>query len=217
MGEGRLFDVLKRLPDDCVVYYESGGVSEHPAFIVICPDIGLVVIKQFGWRASQIVDADETRVQLAAAAASESNPVSQAREFLRRLVERCKVEPGFDLLLRSDRSKATPFVFPVGYAAVLPNITERELRSHPAGDFVPAFPSSHVIARDDLVNWYQDPAFGAEHINADFRRPLTLFNSTHFFQPTAVPSRRLQRTSCSHRSANKHSPRDDAAPWRVYG
>ena len=129
VGEERLFDVLKRLPDDCVVYYESGDADNHPAFVVICPDLGLAVIKHAGWRASQIATADEARIGLAGPPPStELNPVTEARDYLESLALGCQREPGFKLLLRSDGGAGSRFLFPVGYGAALMHDSLQQLR-----------------------------------------------------------------------------------------
>ena len=47
-GEERLFDVLKRLPDDYIVYYEPILENRFPDFIIICPDMGLMTIEVKG-------------------------------------------------------------------------------------------------------------------------------------------------------------------------
>ena len=43
-GERRLHGVLRRLPEDCVVYYEPMVGDRCPDFVVICPYRGLVLI-----------------------------------------------------------------------------------------------------------------------------------------------------------------------------
>jgi hypothetical protein len=48
-GEQRLFAVLKRLPDDAVVYYEPIIDNRHPDFVVILPTLGVLLIEVKGW------------------------------------------------------------------------------------------------------------------------------------------------------------------------
>jgi hypothetical protein len=43
-GEGRVFSILKNLPDDCIVYYEPVIRNRYPDFIVIIPSVGVLVI-----------------------------------------------------------------------------------------------------------------------------------------------------------------------------
>ena len=45
VGEKKLFSVLQKLPDDYIVYYEPIVEDRYPDFVVICPDLGLLVIR----------------------------------------------------------------------------------------------------------------------------------------------------------------------------
>lgn len=64
-GERRLHALLQRLPEDCVVYYEPMVGDRCPDFVVVCPDLGLLVIEAKGWRTSDILAADPHTVQVA--------------------------------------------------------------------------------------------------------------------------------------------------------
>jgi hypothetical protein len=44
-GEQRLFAILQRLSDDCLVYYEPVISNRYPDFVVLDPDLGIVVIE----------------------------------------------------------------------------------------------------------------------------------------------------------------------------
>jgi hypothetical protein len=48
-GEGRVFAALQRLPDNCIVYYEPVVGARYPDFLVLIPDLGLLVIEVKGW------------------------------------------------------------------------------------------------------------------------------------------------------------------------
>ena len=122
---------------------------------MICPDLGLAVIKHAGWRASQIATADEARIGLAGPPPStELNPVTEARDYLESLALGCQREPGFELLLRQDGGPSR-FLFPVGYGAVLSNMTKADVLGHLDGAFVQAIPTSQVIFRDELLSCVQ--------------------------------------------------------------
>ena len=47
-GEERVFSLLKRLPDECIVYYELVIRNRYPDFIVIFPSVGVLVIEVKG-------------------------------------------------------------------------------------------------------------------------------------------------------------------------
>ena len=44
-GEKRVFELLQKLPDDVIVYYEPVVGERYPDFVVILPSVGLLVIE----------------------------------------------------------------------------------------------------------------------------------------------------------------------------
>ena len=85
-GEKKLFAILQRLPDDYIVYYEPVVENRYPDFIVICPDMGLMVIEVKGWYQKQIVSADSNYVHIKdrtpqGEIAKYKHPVRQARDY----------------------------------------------------------------------------------------------------------------------------------------
>lgn len=61
-GEERTFGMLKKLPDDYLVYYEPNIENRHPDFIVIAPDLGVMVIEVKGWYYPNILRGDDKEV-----------------------------------------------------------------------------------------------------------------------------------------------------------
>jgi hypothetical protein len=57
-GEARMFAVLKKLPDDVLVYFEPTIDDSHPDFIVIIPAYGVLLIEVKGWYLSNILKGD---------------------------------------------------------------------------------------------------------------------------------------------------------------
>jgi hypothetical protein len=170
-GERRLFDILCRLPDDCVVYYEPEGDSTQPTFVVICPHLGLLAIKCVGWRAEQLAAIRETCLELTGTPPRRQiNPVVEARAYLETIAGRCQSQPGFEVLLaRGGQSAPHNFVFPTGYAAFLPNVNENELSSHALGDLTEAFPPSQTITRDVFMPWWENANFALHQVEAALR------------------------------------------------
>ena len=169
-GERRLFDVLTRLPDDCVVYYEPEGNSTHAAFVVFGPTLGLLVVKCAGWRAEQLAAVCESHVELTGQPPrKESNPIADAQEYLDAIAARCRSQPGFDVLLVAGGAGAKDFVFPTGYAAFLPNIKQSELAGHPLGDLTEVFPAAQTITRDIFMPWWENDGFALGQVEATLR------------------------------------------------
>lgn len=61
-GERRLHHILAALPDDCYVYYEPLINGRHPDFVVIVPQLGVLVIEVKGWYAARLQHLDESTV-----------------------------------------------------------------------------------------------------------------------------------------------------------
>ncbi len=51
LGERLVFDLLQKLPDDCLVYYEPVIAERYPDFIVISPSQGVLSMEVKGWTA----------------------------------------------------------------------------------------------------------------------------------------------------------------------
>jgi hypothetical protein len=88
-GEKRVFAALQRLPDDCIVYYEPVVRERYPDFVVLMPDIGLLVIEAKGWYPNYIRRADLNDVVIEAPnqpSTVERHPLRQAREYMFGLI-----------------------------------------------------------------------------------------------------------------------------------
>lgn len=154
-GEKRLFSILQRLPDDYIVYYEPVIENRYPDFIVICPDMGLMVIEVKGWYPKQLITGDSNNIVVAdqAGPASYKHPVRQARDYMCLLMDKCKKSVTGHLLMNKDGEFANRFIFPFGHFAILSNITTEQLKTHEAGDMTSVFSPEKTITRDVLDYW----------------------------------------------------------------
>lgn len=154
-GEERTFGVLKKLPEDYIVYYEPMIGNRYPDFVVICPDLGLMVIEVKGWRPSDIVEADRNSMSVREQrrAVRRDHPLRQARKYMFELMDVCRTHPDFEKLLQKGGEHENRFIFPFGHFAILSNITAEQLRNHSLGDLTSVFPPGRVITRDTLLDW----------------------------------------------------------------
>ena len=53
-GERRVFAMLARLPDDCLIYYEPVVRRRYPDLIAILPEVGVLVIEVKDWRLAEL-------------------------------------------------------------------------------------------------------------------------------------------------------------------
>ena len=61
-GEKRVFEALQRLPENCIVYYEPVVSNKYPDFIVIIPEVGLLIIEVKGWYPGHIESGTSIRL-----------------------------------------------------------------------------------------------------------------------------------------------------------
>jgi hypothetical protein len=190
-GEEKTYAALKNLPDDYKVYYEPVIDDRRPDFIVIAPDLGVLVIEVKGWRIDDIAGGNDSEVILFhdGMQRREQHPIEQARGYMWRLVNSCKKHPYLGTLLNKDGR----FIFPFGYLAILPYITSEQLKKDPERDFSTIFHESRTITRDTLQKWemmssedlreqikkYISPQFPFQPLNDDQMKILRLIIHPH--------------------------------------
>lgn len=180
-GEKRLFSILQKLPDDYIVYFENNSTGSYPDFIVIAPDLGLMVIEVKGWYAKNVLggDSNEICIKQHGKEQYQKHPVRQARDYMYKLMDFCQKHPEVDRLLHDEGNKKNRFIFPFGHFAVLSNITSEQLTNHPAGDLTRVFPSDKVVPRDVFLSW-EEESFTTEQLIETLR---SFFNPTWNFDP----------------------------------
>jgi hypothetical protein len=122
-GERRVFVALRdHLPEDYLVYYDIPVDGRYPDFVIVGPDLGLVVLEVKDWRLKSILEvtADRVRLRQAKGELEVGNPVRQVRDYLLRTVDALKRRPrlGVDNQLRCGW----------GAGVVLPYVTPEEVR-----------------------------------------------------------------------------------------
>lgn len=173
-GERRVFDILQYLPDDYIVYHEPFIAQRYPDFVVICPDLGLMVIEVKGWTANNIERADSNRVVLSFGGAPEAHehPLIQAKNYKYRLMNTFKDDPAIGPIRHSEGRYQGGFIFPFGHIAVLSSITSEQLQ---ARGLTTVFPPSLVVTKDILDSWEQIKGEGLREKLKRFFEPFWEF------------------------------------------
>lgn len=148
VGEKKLFSVLQKLPDDYIVYYEPISQDQYPDFIIIGPDLGILVIEVQGWYLKNILEANNQLIRTKEGSCE--HPTIKAREYMMSLVESCKNKDYGKILLEKDGENKNRFIFPFGHFAVLSNITGAQVQEH---NLIEVFPPDKVVTRDILESW----------------------------------------------------------------
>jgi len=148
-GEKRVFALLQQLPDEVIVYYEPVVSERYPDFIVIIPNVGLLVIEAKGWYPTHIVSANGNDVIVGSTNQHETHkhPIRQARDYKFRLMDVARRHHETEALLHASGAHAGGFIFPFGHVAILNNCTRQQLDERSLSQI---FPAKKVITRDEL-------------------------------------------------------------------
>jgi len=152
-GEGRIFALLKGLEDDCIVYYEPVVSDRYPDFVLIIPDLGLLVIEVKGWWPKWIESADDYFVQVkdGSVIRRDDHPVRQANGYKTKLMNCCTADDYFSsMLCHAAGEYKGKLKFPFGHLAYLSNISSRNLEEL---GLQRIFPEERVITKDRLESW----------------------------------------------------------------
>lgn len=147
-GERRVFNLLQRLPDNCIAYYEPAIRNRHPDFVVMLPSLGVLLIEVKGWYAPQILRADthDLVIQVRDRQEVHKHPIRQARDYMFRLMDEARNHPFTSTLLQRSGPRKGRFRFPFGHVVVLSNMRREQLSAIPQS----VLPESKVITRDEL-------------------------------------------------------------------
>ena len=151
-GERRTFALLEKLPDDCICYYEPVVGERYPDFVVIIPELGVLIIEVKGWYRSQLERADtrDVTVKQDGVVQVHKHPVRQAREYKFELMDVCRKSRHASHLLTPGGKREGSFIFPFGHMAFMSNITRDQVRQ---GDFDIAqgvFGDGKMVMRDEM-------------------------------------------------------------------
>lgn len=150
IGEKRVFQLLQKLPDDVIVYYEPVVGQRYPDFVVVMPETGLLIIEVKGWYPGHIVSASNQEVEIEAHGTKERHrhPVRQAREYQYALMDTARRHRQTAALLHPDGKHEGRFIFPFGHLAVLSNCERGQLIER---ELTEVFSGPRVLAKDELA------------------------------------------------------------------
>lgn len=146
-GESILARALKEhLPDDYVVYHEPIVANRRPDFVVIGPDIGVIILEVKDFSKDTIIAAnrDHWVLHLNGSIVKRACPLSQARNYALHI---CDVLKKDSQLIVHDGPHKGNLKFPYGYGVVFTKMTQR--------DFVQTglygvLPPELVLTRDEF-------------------------------------------------------------------
>lgn len=143
-GEKRLFKILKyNLPKDYIVWYDLRVKGRYPDFIILGPDLGIVVLEVKDWSLSSIESANPNTYYLSTLG-TKTNPLKQAREYMFNMIDELKKDKG---LLQNKGDYKSNLCFTFGYGVVFSKINRIAFLS---SEFSGTIDENCVIFADDL-------------------------------------------------------------------
>lgn len=96
-GEKRLFKLLRsHLPENWVVYYEASIDNNYPDYIILAPELGLLVLEVKDFKPSTILDINPKnwKIKIPNGKIEQiKDPLRQAREYTFNLIKKLESEP----------------------------------------------------------------------------------------------------------------------------
>lgn len=126
-GERLLFRTLKMyLPDDCIVYYEPEIHGRRPDFVIIGPDLGLVVLEVKDYTKSTLLQINPDEWAIVSSSGQQAvvkSPIKQARDNMFHIVNVLKKDKS---LVQLDGKYKFQLKFPYGYGTVFTRLYQKD-------------------------------------------------------------------------------------------
>ncbi|MDR6226889.1 DEAD/DEAH box helicase [Desmospora profundinema] len=127
-GETLLFRTLKRyLTEEYVVYYEPDIQGWRPDFVIIGPELGLLVLEVKDYTRSTLVELNPDQWTIRNGAGEEVtvvSPLKQARDYAFRIADKLKRDRD---LVQTEGKHRSKLKFPFGYGVVFTRLTKADL------------------------------------------------------------------------------------------
>lgn len=147
-GERILFNTLKMyLPDDYIVYYEPEIEGRRPDFVIIGPDLGLVVLEVKDYTKSSLYQINKEEWILRSSTGelcATKCPLKQARDYTFHIASVLKKDNN---LIHTDGKYAFHLRFPYGYGVVFTRLTARDMVEN---GMYRVLPLNQVFTRDEI-------------------------------------------------------------------
>jgi len=168
-GELDMARLLKRLPEDWIVYHEPNIQGRQPDFVILAPDLGVIVMEIKDWEMGTIHSLDPQWVELRPSRQPEGllvkNPLCQVRNYWQAVVKKCESDRYGRELVSTEGPWKGHLCFPVGSLVVFTGITAAQVeRSLHAAAWQSIFTRKNSILSDQRATWdeFEGEALAAE-------------------------------------------------------
>ncbi|RDI38000.1 3'-5' exonuclease [Falsibacillus pallidus] len=147
-GERLLFRTLKTyLPEDFIVYYEPEIHGKRPDFVIIGPDLGLIVLEVKDYTKNTILQINHDEWLLHTSTGSQTavkSPLKQAREYVFHIADFLKKDKN---LINLEGKYKYQLKFPFGFGAVFTRLTQKDFIEN---DLYSVIEPSFCLTRDEI-------------------------------------------------------------------
>jgi hypothetical protein len=144
-GEIRVFKLFRELlPDNYYVWYDTMVQNRYPDFIILGPDLGIIVIEVKDWEMGSIISANADYFELRTTGRRPPSPLNQAKAYMRAILDLFK---NTEELKENQGKYKGNLCFNYGHGVVLPKIYSREFEEK---QFKNVFPENFVMYKDVL-------------------------------------------------------------------
>lgn len=126
-GERLLFRTLKtHLPEDYIVYFEPEIQGRKPDFVIIGPDLGMVVLEVKDYTRNTLLQINHEEWHIVAANGDQTiipNPMNQARDYMFKIADVLKRDKN---LIETDGKYKLKLKFPYGHGVVFSRLYTKD-------------------------------------------------------------------------------------------
>lgn len=205
-GERLLFRTLKEyLPSDYMVYYEPEVEGKRLDFVIIGPDLGLIVLEVRDYTPSMLYQMDERGWQLHTAVGrveTVRNPYNEARDNARHVATQLKQDP--DLIQTKGKLRGQ-LKFACGCGTVFTRLKQEDFIRY---DLYEAIAPEFVLCRDEIDP--EDAGFSADVLIDKIHGMFTAWSGSRYCLTTAdIRALRQHLFAEARISAEFRQPADD--------
>ncbi|KGM95341.1 DUF2075 domain-containing protein [Clostridium botulinum] len=143
-GEKKVFKILKNLlPKDYICWFDLRVNNRYPDFIILAPDLGIIVLEIKDWEVGSIEKADINYFQLKTLGIC-TNPLKQARDYMFNIVNKLKKDKK---LTQSNEKYNGSLKFTYGHGVIFTKITKNAFNKV---EFNGVLEENFVIFQDEL-------------------------------------------------------------------
>ncbi len=156
VSEEKIFRLLNKLPNDCIVCHELEIQGRRPDFIVFSPRLGMLVLEVKAWNITTIIDGDQNDIHIKSRHEhlgefkSVTHPIRQANNYLYLLRDTLLKHKLSKEIVNEDERYKGRLLYPLAIAVVFTNITKQQLNSHSIQQSTARISNERTLLKDEI-------------------------------------------------------------------